>query len=55
METPKRGTWDQLKLSPSQLMKMVIDGKAKIVGKDGRGAHIYEILPPVFRLDPKVA
>ena len=39
----KRGTWYTLKLSPSTLMKMVIDGKAKIVGTDLNGTRIYEV------------
>jgi hypothetical protein len=40
---PRRGTWVDLKLHPMTLMKMVIKGKAKIVGKDQYGRKIYAL------------
>ncbi|GAI71837.1 unnamed protein product [marine sediment metagenome] len=39
----KTGTWDQLKMHPAHLVKMVVDGKAKIIGKDRFGRYIYEV------------
>ena len=41
--TAVRGTWDQLKLGPWELTKMVIAGRATIVGKDQYGRNIYEL------------
>lgn len=40
----RTGTWDKLKIHPMKLMKMVISGEAKIVGKDVHGRYIYELL-----------
>ena len=37
------GTWDKLKMHPMTLMRLVIDGRAKIVGKDEHGRYIYEL------------
>lgn len=31
---PREGTWDQLKIHPTQLMKMVIQNKADVIGED---------------------
>ena len=39
----KQGTWDELKIIPAKLMKMVTEGKAKIVRKDKYGRWIYEV------------
>jgi hypothetical protein len=39
----RRGTYIDFRLSPSHLMKLVIAGKAKIVGKDKYGRRIYEM------------
>jgi len=39
----KVGTWDTLRLHPMTLMRMVIDGRATVIGKDKRGRKIYEI------------
>ena len=39
----KEGTWDQLKIHPMQLVKMVIQGKADVVGKDKFGRLIYHL------------
>ena len=41
--TEKTGTWADLKLSPATLMRMVIAGKAKIIGKDKFHRYIYEV------------
>ena len=43
MAEAKRGTWDQLKKHPTELMKMVCEGKAVIIGKDKFGRYIYEL------------
>jgi len=37
------GTWDTLKLHPMTLMKMVVEGKATVIGKDEHGRKIYEV------------
>jgi len=39
----RRGTYLELRLHPMTLMKMVVDGKAQIVGKDKFGRRIYEL------------
>jgi len=39
-----KGTWDQLRVHPAQLVKLVVMGKAKIVDKDKWGRHIYELI-----------
>ena len=39
----KVGTWDTLRLHPMTLMRMVIEGKTKVLGKDKRGRKIYEV------------
>ena len=39
----KIGTWDKLRIHPTKLMKMVIEGEAKIVGKDKYKRYIYEV------------
>ena len=40
---PKSGTWDQLKIHPAKLTKMVAEGKARIVGSMF-GKNIYELV-----------
>lgn len=40
-----RGRWWELKLHPMTLMRMVIEGKATIVGKDEHGRKVYELKP----------
>jgi hypothetical protein len=42
------GTWEELLISPSRLMRMVIAGDARIVGKDERGRHIYRMTQAVL-------
>ncbi len=37
------GTWDTLKLHPMTLMRMVIEGKATVIGQDERKRKIYEV------------
>ena len=37
------GTWDTLKLHPMTLMKMVVEGKATVIGEDKHGRKIYEV------------
>ncbi len=37
------GTWDTLKLHPMTLMRMVIEGKATVIGQDKRKRKIYEV------------
>ena len=37
------GTWDTLKLHPMTLMKMVVEGRATVRGKDEHGRKIYEV------------
>ena len=37
------GTWDTLRLHPMTLMKMVVEGKATVIGEDEHGRKIYEI------------
>ena len=37
------GTWDTLRLHPMTLMKMVVEGKATVIGQDERGRKIYEV------------
>lgn len=39
----KVGTWEQLKIHPTKLIRMVIDGKAKVIGKNKYGRYIYEV------------
>lgn len=39
----KIGTWDKLKIHPTKLMKMVIQGQATITGKDKYGRYIYKV------------
>ena len=39
----KVGTWDTLRLHPMTLMRMVIEDKANVIGKDKRGRKIYEV------------
>ena len=39
----KTGTWEDLKIHPMELMKMVVSGKATIVGVDKYKRHIYEV------------
>lgn len=39
----KLGTWEQLKIHPTKLVRMVVEGKATVVGKDKYGRHIYKI------------
>lgn len=39
----KVGTWDTLRLHPMALMRMVIEDKATVIGRDKRGRKIYEI------------
>ena len=39
----KTGTWDTLKIHPTKLVKMVVEGKAIILGKDKYGRYIYEV------------
>ncbi|MBA7574818.1 hypothetical protein ES708_16633 [subsurface metagenome] len=43
MAEAKTGTWDQLKIHPASLVKMVVEGKVKIIGKDKFGRYIYEV------------
>lgn len=38
------GTWDQLRLSPSTLMRLVVEGKAKVIGKDRYGRKVYRLV-----------
>jgi len=37
------GTWDTLRLHPTTLMKMVVEDRATVIGKDKHGRKIYEI------------
>lgn len=37
------GTWQDFRLHPMTLMKMVIEGKATVVGRDDRGRLIYKL------------
>ncbi len=39
----RRGVWYELGLSPMTLMRMVIRGEAKIIGKARGGAYVYEL------------
>ena len=39
-----RGIWSTFRLSPAQLMKKVIDGELKIIGKDGFKRTLYEVI-----------
>lgn len=39
----KVGTWDTLRLHPTTLMRMVVEGKATVIGEDKHGRKIYEI------------
>ena len=39
----KEGTWEILKIHPTTLMRMVVEGKANIIGKDNRGRYIYRL------------
>jgi len=39
----RRGTYLELRLLPMTLMKMVVEGKATIVGKDKHGRRIYKL------------
>lgn len=39
----KTGTWEELKIHPMELMKMVVSGKATIVGIDKYKRLIYEV------------
>ncbi len=34
-------TWEQLRKTPAQLMKLVVNGKADVVGKDQYGRLLY--------------
>lgn len=43
MPEVKVGTWDTLRLHPMTLMKMVVEGKAIVIGKDKYGRKIYEV------------
>ncbi|MBA7638626.1 hypothetical protein ES703_46282 [subsurface metagenome] len=43
MAKVKVGTWDTLRLHPMTLMRMVIEDKANVIGKDKRGRKIYEV------------
>ncbi len=38
-----RGTWIDLRKHPTALVKMVVEGKATVVGKDEKGRLIYEV------------
>lgn len=37
------GTWDTLRIHPMTLMKMVVEGKATVIGEDKHGRKIYEV------------
>lgn len=37
------GTWEQLKIHPTELVRLVVEGKAIIVGRDKYGRRIYEL------------
>jgi len=37
------GTWDTLRLHPTTLMRMVVEGKATVIGEDKHGRKIYEV------------
>lgn len=39
----KVGTWEQLRIHPTKLVKMVVEGRATVVGNDKYGRHIYKI------------
>jgi len=43
MPRKRKGTWDELKMHPTRLMKLVVEGKAKVIGKDKYGRLIYEL------------
>jgi hypothetical protein len=38
-----KGTWETLRKAPTTLVKLVIQGKATVVGKDSFGRLIYEL------------
>lgn len=40
----REGTWDQLKLHPTTLVRMVIEGEAEVIGKDKWGRKVYRII-----------
>lgn len=42
-ETSRVGTWETLKLHPMELMRMVVQGEATVIGKDKHGRKIYRI------------
>lgn len=42
-DKPKVGTWDVLKMHPTKLMRLVIENKADIIGKDEHGRYIYSL------------
>lgn len=37
------GTWDELLIHPTRMMTLVVNGVATIIGKDGRGRHLYRM------------
>ena len=37
------GTWEDLKLSPTTLVRLVVEGRATVIGKDKYGRRIYEL------------
>lgn len=39
------GTYLDLKLHPTTLMRMVVESKATVIGKDKRGRLIYRLEP----------
>lgn len=39
-----QGTWADLRLSPSQCMKLVVEGKLKIIGRDDFRRYVYYVL-----------
>jgi hypothetical protein len=42
-DQPRRGTYEDLKMMPGTLVKLVVQGKAKVIGKDDYGRLIYEL------------
>ena len=49
--TKRIGTWDELKLHPTTLVRLVVEGKAVILGKDKHGRYIYRLMSKVKSTD----
>ena len=43
---PQRGTYLDFGKMPGEMMRMVIDGRARIIGKDKLGRKVYELVRP---------